>query len=205
MTEDKVPNAYVAAMADVFRWLEAEGVGGAVIGGVAASLLGRARYTEDVDVFIILEEAKWGRLLESAARHGLAPRVRDPLGFARGSHVFLLRHLPSGLKVDIQLGVTPLAREIMARRRMLPVGGLVVPVATPEDLIILKALAWRDRDIADVSGLMDACPALDMKRVKKWLGIVAKSLDESDMLEELNKLLARREASRLRRRRNKRT
>jgi len=205
VTEERVPNAFVAAMADVFRWLEAEGVPGAVIGGVAASLLGRARYTKDVDVFVVLDAAKWDGLLRSAAEYGLVPRIRDPLGFARGSHMFLLRHLPSGLEVDIQFGMTPLAPEIIARRKMLPVGGLSVPVATPEDLIILKALAWRDRDIGDVSGLLDACPNLDMKRVKKWLGVIAKSTDESDMLEELNKLLARRETSRLHGRGRKRT
>jgi hypothetical protein len=157
-----------------------------------------------VDVLVVLDEARWAGLLGSAARYGLAPRVRNPLEFARGNHLFLLQHLPSGLEVDIQLGVTPLAREIMVRRKVLSVGGLSVPVATPEDLIILKALAWRDRDIVDVSGLLDACPDLDMKRVKKWLGLIAKSTDESDMLEELNKLLTRRKASCLRRHRNKR-
>ena len=49
----------LAALGDLSAWLLAKKVPGAVIGGVAASLLGRPRLTRDVDAMVLLDEGKW--------------------------------------------------------------------------------------------------------------------------------------------------
>ena len=86
------------------EWLDSAAVPGAIIGGVAASILGRPRLTEDIDVLVILERQEWTAFLRTGREFGFAPRVDDALDFAESSRVLLVVHQPSGVSIDIVLG-----------------------------------------------------------------------------------------------------
>ncbi|MFQ5677661.1 MAG: hypothetical protein ACE5G1_17360, partial [bacterium] len=73
------------ALRDLMIWLDSEQVDGMVIGGVAASLLGRPRLTNDVDALIQLEEERWSEFLSTGTRYNFSPRIRDSLEFAQKS------------------------------------------------------------------------------------------------------------------------
>jgi len=49
---ERVPASLLAALADVMNWLDAAHIPSMVIGGVASSMLGRARLTQDVDALV---------------------------------------------------------------------------------------------------------------------------------------------------------
>lgn len=59
------------------QWLTTERIDGTIIGGVAASVRGRPRYTKDVDAVILADDIGWERALASAARYGLSPRIES--------------------------------------------------------------------------------------------------------------------------------
>ncbi len=65
---------------------------GIVIGGVAASLLGKPRLTADVDAVMLVSTDDLPRLIAAAAQEGFAPRIADADQFARRNWVLLLRH-----------------------------------------------------------------------------------------------------------------
>lgn len=65
-TESLAP--LLAALRDLVAWLQAERVPGVVIGGVAASLLGRPRVTRDVDAVVLLDDARWEGFLAAGAQ-----------------------------------------------------------------------------------------------------------------------------------------
>ena len=48
---------------------------GVVIGGIAASVLGEARYTEDLDAMFLLSIQDIPRFLEEAKQEGIEPRI----------------------------------------------------------------------------------------------------------------------------------
>lgn len=52
---------------------------GVVIGGVAASLLGRPRLTADVDAMLLLSVSDLPALIEVAGEESLAPRIAEAL------------------------------------------------------------------------------------------------------------------------------
>ena len=54
------------------RWLRAGQVRGVIIGGVAASILGRPRMTRDIDALILLEEKYWDNFLSEGAQFDFA-------------------------------------------------------------------------------------------------------------------------------------
>jgi hypothetical protein len=61
----------LAALRDLVAWLQATHVSGVVIGGVAASLLGRPRVTRDVDAVVLLDESHWDAFLAAGTQFDL--------------------------------------------------------------------------------------------------------------------------------------
>ena len=77
----------VRALLDLIKWLKDRNVSGIIIGGVAASLLGRPRMTRDIDALILLDSKWWDEFLKEGQRFGFVPRIGDPLVFAQKSRV----------------------------------------------------------------------------------------------------------------------
>lgn len=182
----------LAALRDAMAWLQAHHVRGLVIGGVAASLLGRPRLTRDVDVLVILDQARWPVLLESAAAFRFVPRPDDPVAFARQTHVLPLRHQPSAIDVDVILGSLPFEHEALRRAQTISVGGVSFPVATPEDLVVMKMVAHRPQDLVDIDAVLDAQPGIDLRRVRRIVREFAEAMESPTLLEDLEAILARR-------------
>jgi hypothetical protein len=87
MAPARVPGPLFQALAAVTAWLRQADVPAAVIGGVAASLLGRPRVTKDVDLVALVEDADVPGLLSSGTQHGIAPRAADAVASVESSFV----------------------------------------------------------------------------------------------------------------------
>lgn len=98
---EPLPKTLLEPLADLGRWLEAARVQAVIVGGVAASFLGRPRFTQDIDALAIILEQEWEAALALAPTYGLIPRIEKPLEFARRTRVLLLRHAPSSIDVDV--------------------------------------------------------------------------------------------------------
>ena len=168
----------LAAVQRVLRRFKNQGM---IIGGVAASLLGKPRLTADVDAVLLLSTDDLPRLMEAVTREGLLPRIRDAEGFARRYRILLLRHEASGIHVDISLGVLPFEVEAVKRSVMHQVGKLSIRLPTPEDLIILKAVAHRPQDLLDIQAVLNNEPELDRERVRYWVCEFARALDMPEL------------------------
>ena len=173
-------------------WLQAGKVQGVVIGGVAASLWGRPRLTRDVDVLVLLEEGRWGEFLAAGAGHGFLPRRADALAFARETRVLLVRHGESGSDLDLVFGSLPFEKEAAIRAKWVDLGGVAIPLSSPEDLIIMKAVAHRPRDLEDIAAILAAQPGLNVRRVRRWLREFSGALEMPEILNDLEALLSQR-------------
>jgi len=179
------------ALNDVAGWLAAEHVRGAVIGGVAASLLGRPRLTRDVDVLVSVAESRWNEFLAGATQFGLVPRHPDAIAFAHTARVLLMRHEPSTVDVDVVLGALPFEEEILARATTIHIDGIPITLASAEDIVILKAVAGRPRDLGDIESVLAANPTLDHVRVRRWVREFSTALGRPDIYKTMEKLLPR--------------
>jgi len=56
--------------------------------------------------------------------------------------------------VDVAIGLTGFERQLIARASDVRIGHCSIPVATAEDLILLKLLAGRPRDTEDVTAIV---------------------------------------------------
>ena len=173
-------------------WLQAGKVQGVVIGGVAASLWGRPRLTWDVDALVLLKEGRWGEFLAAGAGHGFLPRRADALAFARETRVLLVRHGESGIDLDLVFGSLPFEKEAAIRAKWVDLGGVAIPLSSPEDLIIMKAVAHRPRDLEDIAAILAAQPGLNVRRVRRWLREFSGALEMPEILNDLEALLSQR-------------
>ena len=58
---------------------------------------------------------------------------------------------------------------------------LSVRLPTPEDLIIMKAIAHRPKDLIDIQTVIDSHPDLDVDRIGQWVQAFAAVLETPDI------------------------
>ncbi|HWP04336.1 MAG TPA: nucleotidyl transferase AbiEii/AbiGii toxin family protein [Polyangiaceae bacterium] len=190
MAPARVPGPLLQALAAVTAWLRQADVPAAVIGGVAASLLGRPRVTKDVDLVALADDSDVPRLLSLGKQHGVTARAADAVEFAKVSRVLLLRHEPSGIEIDVSLATLPFEREVIERAAERTVRGVTFRLASAEDIVVMKAIALRPRDVADIEALLETHPHLDVERIRSLLRSFTDALESDDFAGEFERLLA---------------
>ena len=159
---------------------------GVVIGGVAVGLLSQTRFTEDVDAMILLSVEEVPHFLAIAKEEGIIPRISQAGEFAKRSRVLLLRHTSSQTDIDISLGVLPFEQEIIQRSIVHKIDEtLSIHLPTPEDLIIMKAVAHRPKDMLDIQGIIQSHPTLDKNRIKNWVQQFADLLETPELWDDI--------------------
>ncbi len=168
-------------LADLVRAFDVLAIPWYLFGAQAAIVYGVARLTADVDVTARVPpgDAGW---LETIDAHGFERRFTDA-GFALQAHVVPVVHRATGLPVDIVLAGPGLEEQFLERAVKLDVDGVAVPVIEVSDLVVLKVLAARPKDIEDVAALLRTQGArIDDGRVRAVLGDLEAALGQSDLL-----------------------
>lgn len=191
MSEKKLSGLPFKVFRDFVRWIKREKIPGVIIGGVAASILGRPRVTRDVDSLVIIDETHLKEFVQSGKHFSFIPRSDNIFAFARKTRVLLMKHKPTGIDIDISLGALPFEHESIKRVVWIDVGGLELPLSSPEDLIIMKAVAHRQRDLIDIEAILDAHPNLNLKRIRRWVKEFSAALEMPEILKDLEKILKR--------------
>jgi hypothetical protein len=194
---ERPPEALTPALAAVLSWLRSREVPFAVVGGVAVGLLGRPRYTKDIDVLVALEEPRIVEALASAREYALQPRVPDVAVVALRTRVVLLRHAPTNMPVDVMLASVPIDFELLDRTRVHEQGGLSIPLPRVQDLITMKVLAHRHLDLGDVDTLLAMNPTEDLADALRIVREVAESACMPDLLAQFERLVRVRRGGRL--------
>ena len=188
MSASGIPDSILAPLAAVQRLLTRFSNRGIIIGGVAVSLLGAPRFTADVDAVVLLTVEDLPELLEAARQEGLLPRIDQVEAFARRSRVVLLQHQETGIPVDLSLGLLPFEIEAVDRSIMVDAGELQIRLPTPDDLIILKAVAHRPKDMLDIAAIIANHPKLDWQRIEGWLQQFADLLEMPEIWQDIAKM-----------------
>ena len=146
-------NPIFAAAYEIQRWCTERGWRFCLIGGVAVQRWGEPRLTRDVDCTIhtgLGTEAAYVDELLNTYRG----RIENARTFALSNRVLLLlsaRDVP----IDVSLGGLPLEARMIDRATPFSVSpNIDLNTCSAEDLLILKAFAGRDRDWADIEGIL---------------------------------------------------
>lgn len=162
---------------------------GVIIGGIAVSLLGKPRLTADVDAVILLSTEDIPKCLNVASELGLQPRIAQVEAFARKNRILLLRHEESGIDVDISLGALPFEIEMVERSVIFEIEMLRLQLPTPEDMIILKAVAHRPKDLLDIQEIVKIHPEIDRKRIEYWVTQFSEALEMPEIWGDIKMII----------------
>lgn len=155
------------------RALESAQVSYAMTGGAALVLSGRDRNTRDIDVLARISATQLEALRAACLAEGfLPPQEKDTLALD-GVTIYRfwlpLEDLDMVLSLDVQHGQMPYHEQVLDRARRLRLGSMTIPVATVEDLILLKLLAFRPIDRADCIHMLRLYPDLDQEYLQMWV------------------------------------
>lgn len=189
MPESNKTNPLSPAIKSISLLLKEEDVEGVIIGGLAASLLGRPRFTNDIDLVILDIDDRLPEFIEKLQKFGLESRIKDSVDFARQSRMLLMRHKESGINIDISMGIMPFEREAVSRSKIESAFGLEVPLPSPEDLIIFKAISKRPQDLEDIKAIIARNPNLDTDRVLLVIREFADILGAEEIYDNIKSLL----------------
>lgn len=189
------PKDILHVLSSLSEWFDEQDVSYAIIGGVAIGLIAQPRETQDIDAVGWIDLVELPVLLSSAARFGFVSRLTDPQSFAEKSRMVLLTHNETGLSVDISCGALPFEREMIDRSTEFKLGELILKVATPEDLLITKAIAHRGKDLLDIENLLTVYRDLDLSRIRYWVKQFADVLEMPELLTDLEQRLKSRKAT----------
>ncbi len=134
----------------------ATGVKVVVVGGIARGNWAQPRNTDDVDV--IVDTTNLDPLIHAAGRVGLVaePDEVAALAVADMTRLRLPEHRTGPIHLDVISSSHPYHQRVVARSSVVTMGGTTFRVASAEDVIILKLLADRPQDRADIIAIIDA-------------------------------------------------
>lgn len=163
--------------------------------------------TADVDVTVDLAQTSTLTLVDDLSRAGF-DRWSDPWGsgspcgalrpkppihlgddFLREARLLPLVHRSTCMPIDVVIAASSLHTEFLERRRLVALGGVRVPMISPEDLVVTKVLAGRPKDLEDVRGVLLEQHDLDLERIRGLLGELEAALGEDRLLRRLERLI----------------
>lgn len=147
-----------------------------VIGGQAVLLYGEPRLTKDIDITVGIGVRELNRLKSVLPAIGLDVLVKDEVSFVEKTMVLPTLEQRSGIRVDLIFSFSPYELGAIQRARSIRLGRSEVKFASPEDVIIHKAIAGRPRDLEDVKSILLKNPGVDSAYIRKWLDEFDRSL-----------------------------
>lgn len=160
-----------------------------IIGGIAVAARGRPRMTGDADVTVAVPEGAEPLLIDRCRAAGFRPLPDEPLAFVVSHHVLPLVG-DDGTRVDLVVAGSPYESDAIARATDVNMEGVVLRVATAEDVVIHKVVAGRPTDLEDARSVVRRSgPQFDAALVRSVVLPLADALQDDDLRRRLEEIL----------------
>ncbi len=138
-----------------------------IIGGIAAGTLGEPRVTGDVDVDIELAEENIIDFLDKAKEEGFKVHKEKCVKTTKQTGTFQINY--GDFHIDFIIASTDFENQAFERRKIIRLYGIKAFFPTPEDLILLKIIPGRDKDLLDAKSIVLRHKGkLDTRYLKTW-------------------------------------
>jgi predicted nucleotidyltransferase len=145
-------NPFETSLRNLVNLLADHGIKYMVIGGLANAKWGNPRVTLDIDITIWVSDDRIGNLLY-ALKKDYTILVDKPLDFISNTRVLPVQD-NKGQRIDLIFGSLPFEENAIDRAIKVEIGTTTINFCTAEDLILLKIISDRDKDIEDVRGIL---------------------------------------------------
>jgi len=168
-------NALNQAIRDIAGMFDAMNIPYVIMGGIAVRAYGIPRPTYDVDFTAAIDRSRLPEVYGAVTTLGYfvpEPYQQGWVDNVGGMPLVKFRFFAGEQSVDVDIFIaeSEYQQSLVARRRREEVDGLTVWLVSPEDLILLKLMAYRPRDIADIGDVLFAQGQLDVTYLRLWAG-----------------------------------
>lgn len=148
------------------------------MGGLAVRVYAIPRFTNDVDLTISLSRDELPALFASLQSIGCeipAPYWTGWLDSVAGLPLFKveLSGQDRSIEIDLFVAETDFQKSLIQRRQLVQVGSEQIAFISPEDLILLKLIASRPRELIDVQDILFTMGQLDNHYLKRWAQVLS--------------------------------
>ncbi|MCK6482621.1 MAG: hypothetical protein HUU22_09865 [Phycisphaerae bacterium] len=153
--------------------IERLGIPYAVMGGFAARAWGLPRPTFDADIAVAADAEGLQELFDALEDAGFDVPSEHRTGFLdidggfqkAKVNRFLDRHV---WHTDLFVALDDFLRSALSRARNTTIARRALRVMRPEDIILLKLIAHRPKDQADIEEILGICTDLDLAYLREW-------------------------------------
>lgn len=170
------------------QFLEKEKINYFILGGLAVSIIGEPRFTYDLDLDVFFSKENVPDLLKKVKQASFKVRAKE--AFANVQTFGTFRMFWEDLQIDIILASTELEKTALKRRKNLTLFGKRMSFPSPEDLILLKIIPGRQKDMMDVESIILRYKGkLDIVYLEKWAQRISDEAEDYRVWHALQKLL----------------
>jgi hypothetical protein len=154
---------------------ESQGLQRSYGGAIAYNFYGPPRFTQDVDLLVLVPDSKIPALLEAMDGSGFrdsgpgADRIelRSVLADLRSkAHLACFQY--RGVPVEAFVPWHPFHHEVLRRSPLRDLGGRQIRIHAPEDLIVFKKIFDRPKDLQDIRAMLLTNKGhLDLDRIRR--------------------------------------
>ncbi|RJQ32222.1 MAG: hypothetical protein C4562_04110 [Actinobacteria bacterium] len=178
---------------EIHDFLTSNNIPYVIIGGLATQFWGEPRFTQDVDITILIPLDETDKFIGLITNH-FESRVANDKEFAKQNRMVLIK-ASDGTEIDISLGIPGYEDEVMRRAIDYEIEpGKELRLCSAEDLVIHKMIAGRPIDLQDIEGIIiKQGQKLDRDYITNWLKQFAQALERpvdkhfEELLDKSNK------------------
>ena len=141
-------------------------------------IYGEPRFTQDIELTVGVEPYSSAAVLQALTDQGLVALVDDVPEFLRQTFVLPVRDTTSGIRVDVVFAQSGYEHEALRRTNSITIESYPLKFISLEDLMIMKTIAGRPRDLEDVRGLIAKNRSFNRALVTHWLRAYDQELGE---------------------------
>lgn len=134
--------------------------------GIATNIWGRPRLTYDIDGIIKIEDKKIPLFLSVLSKNGFSYDKKNPIKIIHGLPLLTLKY--KEIFIDLFISRNEYQNQIFERMKFIKYQRIKLPTISPEDLVLLKLMSGRTRDLDDVRDIIKFQRNLNFKYLKKW-------------------------------------
>ena len=149
---EPLPDSLPGVFRDVVRMLEQSRIPYLVIGGMAQAVIGEPRLTQDLDCIVAVPPKRRQSLLDALQRAAFEVNPSVAVQRINATGTFSVRR--GNWRVDFILASTAFEQSAFQRAQRVRLYDVEANFPTPEDLILLKLVPGRDKDLLDVNTVM---------------------------------------------------
>ena len=157
-----------------------------VMGGMAISVYAPPRATFDIYAIGDIKGELLDRFLIDLKKQGFSFDEKNPVKTIAGMPFVTLYYRCFQIPVDLFIARDEFQRLIIQRARSFRLGGMELDVISPEDLILVKLLSGRPRDIDDIRQILtENAGVLDFNYLSQWAAKLGQQVFLEDEMKSL--------------------